>query len=209
MTRPGSLRMAAALVLLLATVVFVIGIAAERSLAGEAAEVGTAENSAATSDGGVEEPAEEAGEGHEEGEAAEESPGEEAVGGTEETAGQGEEAHADEAAAPHDEANEASETILGINPESTGAVAAAVVVSLVLAAALWFWGNPAVLIAAAAFALLFAVLDLREVAHQLAEARGGLAAIALLAAALHVGVAGLAGLALTRRDASVGTPTSV
>ena len=202
MTRPGSLRMAAALVLLLATVVFVIGISAERSLAGAAGEVRPAERSAVT---GAEERAAEGSEGHVEGEAAEESTNAAAVGGTEETEGEGEEARADEAA-PHNEADEASETILGINPESTGAVAAAVMVSLVLAAALWFWRTPAVLIVAAVFALLFAALDLREVAHQLSEARNGLAAIALLAAVLHVGVAVLAGLALTRRDASVETP---
>ena len=191
MTRPGSLRMAATLVLLLATVVFVTGISAERSLAGEAAEGRSGESSAVT---GAEAPAEEASEDHEEGE---------------ETEGEGEEALADEAAAPHDEANEASEEILGINPESTGAIAAAVVLSLVLAAALWFWGTPAVLIVAAVFALLFAALDLREVAHQLSEARSGLAAIALLAAVLHVGVAVIAGLALRRGDTSVGTPALV
>ena len=191
MTRPGSLRMAATLVLLLATVVFVTGISAERSLAGEAAEGRSGESSAVT---GAEAPAEEASEDHEE---------------DEETEGEGEEALADEAAAPHDEANEASEEILGINPESTGAIAAAVVLSLVLAAALWFWGTPAVLIVAAVFALLFAALDLREVAHQLSEARSGLAVIALLAAVLHVGVAVIAGLALRRGDTSVGTPALV
>ncbi len=196
MTRPVPLRIAAALVLLLATVVFVVGITAERSIAGEAAEVRSVES--VTSPGG-EDPAAEADEGHREGEEAEEA----AVAAAEET--EGEEAHAGEAV-PHDEANEANETILGIDPESPGAVAAAVAVSLVLAAALWFWGTPAVLVVTAVFALLFAALDVREVAHQLGEARGGLAAIALLAAALHLGVVVLAGFAVTRRDASVATP---
>lgn len=193
MTRSRSLRMAAALVLLLATVVFVIGIRAEQSLAGEAAEFRTAENSAVTSDGRVEEPAEQASENRVEGEAAEESSGEAAGGGAAETAGE-------------DEANEASETLLGISPESSGAVAAAVVVSVALAAALWLWGAPIVLIVSAGFALLFAAFDLREVAHQLSEAAGGLASIAVLATVLHVGVAVLAGLALARRDASVAAP---
>ena len=204
MTRSGSLRMVAALVLLLATVVFVIGISAERSLVGEATEDRSAESSAVTD---AEEPADEGSEGHEEGEAAEESSNAAAVSSAQET--EGEETHADEVAAPHDEANEASEMLLGINPESTGAIAAAVAVSVVFAAALWFWGSPAVLIVAAVFALLFAALDLREVAHQLSEARSGLAAIALLAAALHVGVAVIAGFALKRRDASIGTPALV
>src|SRR4030095_4209463 len=117
----------------------------------------------------------------------------------------GEEAHADEATTPHDEANEASETMLGINPEATGTVAAAVVVSVVLAAALWFWGTPAVLIVAAVVAVLFAALDLREVAHQLSEARSGLAAVALLAAVLHGSVAVIAVLALSRGTPSTGT----
>jgi hypothetical protein len=194
MTRLGSLRMAAALVLLLATVVFVIGVRVERSLAGETAELRSAESAA------VPEPvesAEEGSESHEEGAASEASSNAAAVAGVEETAGEA--THINEAALPHDEANEASETILGINPESTGAVAAAVVISLVLVAALWFWGTPAVLVVAAVFALIFAAFDLREVAHQLGEARS-LAAVALLAAALHVGVAVLAGLALTRRE---------
>ena len=202
MTRLVSLRMAAALVLLLATVIFVIGIRGERSRAGETAEVRSAGSAAVTEAG---ESAEEGSEGHEEGEATEASTNAAAVAGANAT--EGEEMHTNEAAVPHDEANESSETILGISPESTGAVAAAVVVSLVLAAALWFWGTPAVLVVAAVFALLFAALDLREVAHQLGEARGGLAAFALVAAVLHVGVAVLAGLALTRRETSVGTPS--
>jgi hypothetical protein len=110
-------------------------------------------------------------------------------------------------AEPHSEASETSETILGINLESTSTVAAAVVISLLLAAALYFWGTPATLIVAGAVALLFAVLDLREVAHQLSEGRSGLVAVALLAAVLHAGAAVVAGLALTRREASTATPS--
>jgi len=56
------------------------------------------------------------------------------------------------------------------------------------------------------FALLFLVLDLREVMHQLSEARGGLAAIALVAAVLHIGVALIAGRGLMRGD-SIGAAT--
>jgi hypothetical protein len=206
MTRPEALRRLAALVLLLATVVFVLGTRAERSLAGETAEVRSPERAAVTE---AVESAEEGSTGHKEGEAAEASTNAAAVAGVAETEGEDEEGHTDEAAVPHDEANEASETILGINPESTGAIAAAVAVSLVLAAAVWFWGTPIVLLATAAFALLFAALDLRELAHQLSEARSGLATIALLAAVLHVGVAVLVGLAVARRNASGGTPALV
>jgi hypothetical protein len=141
--------------------------------------------------------------GHDEGDAAE---GADEVGSGEvigEPESEGEEDHADEAPELH---NEASETMLGINPESTGAVAAAVIISLLLAAALWFWRTPAVLIVAVVFALLFVVLDLREVMHQLSEARGGFAAIALVAAVLHIGVALIAGRGLMRGD-SIGAAT--
>jgi hypothetical protein len=181
MTRPASLRVLAALLLVLATVVFVIGVMAERSMAGEAAETRPYEAVTVSSN---EQP--------EEGEAAE---------------GAGEEAHADEVAEPHSEAGETSETIVGINLESTRTVIAAVVISLFLAAALYFWGTPATLIVAGAVALLFAVLDLREVAHQLSEGRSGLVVVALLAAVLHAGAAVVAGLALTRRTPPAGTPS--
>ena len=46
-------------------------------------------------------------------------------------------------------------------------VAAAVMISLLVAASVWFWGTPAVLVVAVGVALLFAAFDLREVAHQL------------------------------------------
>src|SRR5215210_4089045 len=183
MSRPASLRMTAALLLVLATVVFVIGAIAERSVAGEASETRPSEAVTATSNEQLEEASGEGTEGHEEGEAAE---------GAQEDAG------ADEAVESHSEATETSETILGINPESTAAVTAAVIISLLLAAALYFWGTPPTLIVAGVVALLFAALDLREVAHQVSEARSSLVAVALLAAVLHAGAAVVAGLALTR-----------
>jgi hypothetical protein len=187
MSRPASLRVTAALLLVLATIVFVIGAMVERSMAGEASEARPAEAVITSNSELAGEASEEGTEGHEEGEAAE---------------GAQEEAHADEAAEPHTEANE---TILGINPESTAAVTAAVVISLLLAAALYFWGTSATLIVAGVFALLFAALDLREVAHQLSEDRTSLVVIALLAAALHAGAAVVAGLALTRRGVPAGS----
>ncbi|MGH2616627.1 MAG: hypothetical protein ACRDJC_15425 [Thermomicrobiales bacterium] len=190
MTRPASLQAAAAILLVLATIIFVIGITAERSLAGETAETRQSESAAATSDEVSEEPASEGAENHEEGEEAERTSEVGVQVASEPEGGEAEE-HADEA----------SETILGVNPESTTAVAAAVAISLLLAAALWFWGTPAVLVIAAGFALLFAALDVREVLHQVNESRGGLAAVALVAAALHVGVAIVAGLALARQNA--------
>lgn len=177
MSRPVSRRHAAALLLILATIVFVIGISAEPSLGGEA----TAERLAESADAISAERSEEAAESPSNEEAASE---------------------AEETGAPHDEAAEASEAIFGINPESTGAIAAAVVISLLLAAALWFWGTPGVLIVAALFALLFAALDLRELMNQLSQSRTSLVVIALAAALLHGGVALLAGLSLTQRSSS-------
>ena len=193
MSRPASLRVTAALLLILATVAFVIGAIAERSVAGEVSEPRPSAAVTGSNNEPADEASEEGTEGHQEGEAAE---------------GAQQEAHTDEAAEPHTEANETSETIFGINPESTSTVAAAVVISLLLASALYFWGTPATLIVAGVFALLFAALDLREVAHQLSEARSSLVAVALLAAVLHAGAAVVAGLALTRRDASAG-PSSL
>jgi MFS superfamily sulfate permease-like transporter len=89
-----------------------------------------------------------------------------------------------------------SETFLGIDTESTGLVLAAIAISLVLAAAVWFWGIPAAL----AFALLFALgagpFDVREIVHQAQESRGTLVTLATVTALLH-GVAVLvAGLLL-------------
>jgi len=203
MTRSGSLRMAAALLLVLATIVLVIGIIAERSVAGEPSPARSTETGGVTGSEQSDVASKEGVVGHDEGEAA---AGADEVGSGEvigEPESEGEEDHADEAIELH---NEASETMFGINPESTGAVAAAVIISLLLAAALWFWRTPAVLIVAVVFALLFVVLDLREVMHQLSEARGGLAAIALVAAVLHTGVALITGSGLTRGN-SIGTAT--
>ena len=196
MTHPGSLRTAAALLLILATIVLAIGIMAERSLVGETIEPGPPGAVATAGNARTEGDSDEGAESHPEGEAAErgaEGSGGQVAGEQGETA----EDHADEAAATD---RESAETILGINPESTGALAAAVVVSLLVAAAVWFWDNPAVLIVTAVVALLFATLDVREVLHQIDESRHGLALLALLAAVLHLGAAGAAGLALSRRE---------
>jgi hypothetical protein len=91
---------------------------------------------------------------------------------------------------PHEES---SEEILGIDPESTGLVATAVALSLALAAAAW-WGfeRPQVLWLVAAAMLAFAVLDIREIAHQIDESRGGVATLAGAVAALHLTAAALA-----------------
>jgi hypothetical protein len=66
-----------------------------------------------------------------------------------------------------------------------------------------------VLVGTAAFALFFAALDVRAIRYQVSETLIGLAMMALLAAVLHGGAAGVAGMALTRREAhaSSGSPS--
>jgi hypothetical protein len=87
---------------------------------------------------------------------------------------------------------ESSERLLGVDPESTGLVAVAVVVSLVLAALVWRGGAPWLLGLVALVMIAFAALDVREVVHQIDESRTGLTLLALLVAALHLAAAALA-----------------
>lgn len=79
-----------------------------------------------------------------------------------------------------------SEKLFGINPEATGLVIIAVALSLLLAALILTVGSPLVPAAVAAAMLAFAVLDVREVTHQLTESRPGLAALAAAVALLHL-----------------------
>ncbi len=103
-------------------------------------------------------------------------------------------------ATPHVEATVSSETLFGINPESTGLVAIAILVSLLLAAGVWFWGHRPVLIAALVFGVVFTALDLREAIHQTHESRTGLVVLAIVLAALHGAVGSLAFVALLHRE---------
>jgi hypothetical protein len=106
-------------------------------------------------------------------------------------------------AAGHTEAGgsekNAEARILGIDIEAVPFVILAALGSLALAAAIWLRPNlvPLLLVAAAAM-LAFAVLDIREVAHQAEEDRAGLAAFAGVIALLHLAAAGVSG-AMGRR----------
>lgn len=91
-----------------------------------------------------------------------------------------------------------SETVLGINPESPMLVAAAIVLSVLLAVAISLRPGPLVLIVAGVFGLIFAFLDTLEILHQLQEHRASLAAIAAVAALFHLAITTLA-IVLTRR----------
>lgn len=91
-----------------------------------------------------------------------------------------------------------SETVLGINPESPGLVAAAIVLSVLLAVAISRRPGSLVLAAAGAFGLIFAFLDTLEIMHQLQEHRPSIAAIAGVATLFHLAITTLA-IILMRR----------
>ncbi len=156
-----------AALLVASAALFAIGVTLERSAESDEASAVSGEPSESSEAGHSE--AEEAEEGH-----SEEGEGE-AVEGAEST---------------H---SESEETLLGIDIESPLAVGSGVVVSLILAAFAIRSNNKTVLIVIALFALGFAVLDGRELLHQLDEDRTGLAVLAGVIGVLHVGAAGVAG----------------
>lgn len=104
--------------------------------------------------------------------------------------------HRDETATDEGTAGvESDESLLGVDPESTGAVVGAVAASLLLAAAAWWRPARSVLVVGALFCLAAAALDVREVLHQLDENRDGVAALAGLVTVLHLAAAAAAALA--------------
>lgn len=110
------------------------------------------------------------------------------------------EARASEAAG-RTEATESGEArVLGLDLESPAPVAAALVLSAVLAALVLWRPDRRVLVVIAVAAAAFAVLDIAEVSHQLDEDRTGLAMLAATIAALHAATAALAVWHLTARE---------
>ena len=97
------------------------------------------------------------------------------------------------------ESEQASEDLLGVNPESTPVVVLAVLLALLLAGAVWWRPFRLILAAGVVFCAGAMALDLREVAHQLDENRGGVATIAGVVAALHLLAALVAIAALIAR----------
>jgi hypothetical protein len=93
--------------------------------------------------------------------------------------------------------------VFGVDPESPGLVSVAVVVSIAIAAGLWFTDKRALAAVAAVFAVLFAVLDVAEVSHQHDDGRDGLAALAIAVAVGHVVAALSSGSAALRPDPSL------
>jgi len=118
--------------------------------------------------------------------------GEPAAGHVEGEPGESEIAEGAESAEAHEEGEE-DETLFGIDLESTPLIVAAVIASLALAAGAWARPDSSVLLTLIGIAMLaFAVLDIREVVHQLDEDGSGLALLAGLVALLHLAAAGLA-----------------
>ena len=101
-----------------------------------------------------------------------------------------------ESAAAHS-AGHNSEDLLGVNPEATGLVVLAVVVSLLAAALILTVGSPLLAAGVTLAMLAFTALDIREVNHRLSESRPGLAALAAAVALLHL-LAGAAAILAAR-----------
>lgn len=153
------LAAAFAVLVLLATAAFVIGVGTERSS-------GHSETTSEHTE------SDEAAETHEGGECGE--------------AGERDESHAEE-----------SETIVGIDAESTPIVAVGVLLSMALAGAALRWPRRDVFAVAALFCVSFAALDGRELAHQVEERADDVATFAALALLSHLAAAGAATLAAT------------
>jgi hypothetical protein len=95
---------------------------------------------------------------------------------------------------------------LGIDLESPLLIGGAIVVSLALAFAVLRSVNPIIPMAIVGFSILFAVLDLLELSHQLGASRTGLAALAVLLAVLHIAAALIAArLVMNDRRAALTT----
>jgi hypothetical protein len=113
----------------------------------------------------------------------------EAAGG--EASETGEEAHSEEVAGRAEEGGE--ESVLGVDLDGTPFVVLGAVASLGLALAVWLHPEWRLLLGLVAAAMVaFAVLDAREVVHQVDEDNGGLAVLAGVVAVLHLAAAAVA-----------------
>ncbi len=169
--------MAAAL-LVAATILFVVGTTIERSQANTGA--------------------------HQEANAVEQQPAGEAAEHNEAEAAKGQANTAAEGVEQHRSTGESGEELLGINPESAGLTAVVTVVSLLLAALLVVRPGKGLLVTVVVVGLVFAALDVREVAHQANESNAGLLVMALITGLLHLSVAVVAAAGL-RSPSAVAT----
>ena len=110
----------------------------------------------------------------------------------EEEIGESEEAPGEEAESGHEE-NEEEWKPLGVDIEDAPFVALAAIFSVALAAGAWVRPRCVTLLAVIALVMVaFAALDVREVFHQQDEDETGLAVLASVIAALHLGAAAVA-----------------
>ncbi len=103
------------------------------------------------------------------------------------------------AAEPGSKEGGSDESIFGVDTESAGAVTAAVLVSLLVAAIVWWSPMTWALVAGAAFCVGAAVLDIREIGAQLDEGSTGVATVAVVLVVLHLAAAACAVTAVARR----------
>ena len=169
-------RRIAAILLVVTAALFVVGVAVEGNT--------HAEPSTEQSGTAAEQPAGESGGAHQE--EGGESPTVE--GGT----GGGDAGH---------HASAGGETVLGIDAESPATVSLVVLLSVALAAGLWFTTRRWIAVAAALAAGLFAVVDIAEFFRQLDESRTGLAILAMTIAVGHTVAAACAGRSAWGRSA--------
>jgi hypothetical protein len=100
---------------------------------------------------------------------------------------------------------ESGTKLLGVNTESLALTILAVAASLLLAVAVWLGRWPRVtMLVVAAFGLVFAAGDARELVHQLDESNVGLATIAAILIALHLSVTALAAALFPPRESAHG-----
>lgn len=104
--------------------------------------------------------------------------------------------------------SETSETIAGVDVESTPIILLGVAVSLALIGAVLRWPRREVYAIAAVLCLGFAILDGSELAHQLDESSGTVATFAALGLVLHLGAAAVAAVAAARSRTDRATPAT-
>jgi uncharacterized membrane protein YphA (DoxX/SURF4 family) len=80
--------------------------------------------------------------------------------------------------------------LFGLDAESTPLVVVAVIAAVLLAVGVMWRPSRALLAAAVLFAVVAAVVDASEIAHQLDEDRAGIAVLAVLVLLLHAGIVG-------------------
>ena len=122
--------------------------------------------------------------------------------GNDEAAASTEVAHGDEVAARPGTDQAGSETILGVDPESTSLTVVALVAALLLGVGCRLTRSRRLAAAIVGFGLFFAAADGRELAHQVNESNAGIAVIAAVLLLLHAAIAVLAVILVRRGSTS-------